>query len=248
MLLLSLFLGAGVAGSFHLPFVFLSLSAIALFSSLYSLGEGTKRVSTGRDMRREALSSFIYLLLSILFVAPLFLVYHIWSLLALSLLVAPFFFIYLYLIFRRKHRTPWAEMVNITGISFPAAASYFISAGAWSNTALLLWLLTFLYSASSVFYVRLKVRQKAPYRAGFNQRLSSGKGLLVYLAAMFVALIILAIAGAIQFLLFAAYLPLALKALFAIFYSRGVTSIKIVGFTEVGYTLLFGILFIIIFE
>lgn len=248
MLLLSLFIGAGAARSFGLPFVLLSLSSIALFSSLYSLGEGTKRATTGKDIKREALSSFIYFILSLVFIAPLFLIYRLWSLFALSLLAAPFFGFYLYLIFQRKHRTVWGEFVNIAGISFPAVASHYVSTGEWSNSSLLLWLLTFIYSASSIFYVRLKVKQKAPFIASPGQRFTLGRGLLAYLLFLFAVLVFMAIAGLIPVILLAAYLPLVLKCLFAIFYSRGTTSIKKVGFIEVGYTAIFVILFLFTFR
>lgn len=248
MLLLSLFVGAGAARSFGLPFVFLCLSAAALFSSLYSLGEGTKKASIAREMKMEALSSFIYFLLALVFIAPLFIIYRLWSLLSLGLLAAPFFGIYLYLILQRKHRTIWGELINIAGISFPAAASYYISSGVWTNTTSLLWLLTFLYSASSIFYVRLKIKQKAPFLASPGQRFLLGKSLLAYLLFLFVTLIILTITGLTPFILLVAYLPLALKSLFGIFYSRGTVSIKRVGFAEIGYSALFVALFLVTFH
>ncbi len=248
MLLLSLVIGAGAAGSFGLPSVLLSLSAAALFSSLYSLGEGTKKASKGRETGREASSALIYFLLALVLISPLFFAYRLWPLLSLGLLVVPFFGFYLYLMFRRKHRTAWGEMVNIAGISFPAAASYYVAAGALTSTSLLLWLLTFLYSGGSVFYVRLKVKQKVPYSAGFSQRLIAGKDLLIYLLFLFATLLVLAAAGLIPAIAVAAYLPLALKCLSGIFYSRGTASLKKIGLMEAGYTAIFAVLLLITFH
>lgn len=248
MLLLSLFIGAGTARSFGIPTFFLSLSAVALFSGLYSLGEGTKRASAGKEIKREVLSSFIYFILAFVFIAPIFFIYRLWSLLSLGLMVAPFFGLYLYFIFQRKHRTALGELVNIAGISFPAAASYYVSRGVWSNISLLLWLMTFLYSASSIFYVRLKVKQKAPFVASFGQRFIMAKDLLVYLLFLFASLFMLVITGLIPFIILVAYLPLALKCTFGIFYSSGAVSIKKIGFYEVGYSALFVLLFLITFH
>ena len=248
MLLISLVIGTGAARSFGLPSILLGLSAAAMFSSLYSLGEGVKKASIAREMKREAISSFIYFILALVFAAPLVIIYRFWSLLPLGLLAAPFFAIYLYLISQRKHRTIRGEIINIAGISFPAAASYYVSSGVWTDTALLLWLLTFLYSAGSIFYVRLKVKQKAPFPASPGQRFLLGKELMAYLIFLFATLIILAITGLIPFILLAAYLPLALKSLFSIFYSRGMMSIKRVGIAETGYSALFVALFLFTFQ
>lgn len=248
MLLLSLFMGAGTARSFGLPFVFLGLAAIAVFSGLYSLGEGTKKLAISRQMRRDVLSSIVYFFLAAILAAPLFLAYQMWPLLLLSLLAVPFSGIYIYLALQRKHRTAWGELVNIAGISFPAAASYYVSTGEWSGVSLLLWLLTFLYSASSVFYVRLKVRQKAPLAADFSQRLKMGKLLLLYMLFLFSFLTLMAAADKIRFVLLLAYLPLLIKSLHSIFFSGGTTSIKKVGFTEAGHTVLFAALFLLFFQ
>ena len=60
---------------------------------------------------------------------------------------------------KREERTVATELIGIAGLTLTATAAYYVGTMRWDAIALYLWAANALYFASSVFYVRYRVRE-----------------------------------------------------------------------------------------
>mgnify|MGYP001564500596 CR=1 FL=1 len=237
ILLFSIALGVGAAGRVGLPLLLFTLAALALFFARYPLTLMVKGTSKDRAMIWEA----IYVTVAILAFLPLLFIYHLWWLVLFGIAFALYLGAYLYLAIAKKQRTVWGEMIGISGLSMAAPMAYYVASGAWQAGVLYLWLLSFLYHASSVFYVKLKVSYKTlpDLALSLARKLQMSRGLLLYLGMLVVAVVALGLGGQVPTLALLAYLPLLAKAIASAFSPSKVASIRVLGWTEVFHALLF---------
>lgn len=248
ILVFSLALGAGVAGSVTLPWLWLLLTALALFLARYPL---TLAVRPIHRPRSQALFwGAVYLGGAVLAFLPLLFVYRLWWLSLFALALAGYLLADVYLAVSKKQRTAWGEMVSISGLAMAAPAAYYVSSAVWPAVILYLWLLSFLYHASSVYYVRLKVRHRSlpQFALSWARRWRLGRSLLLYLTVLLVAVLSLGVGGEIPQLAFLAYLPLMGKAIWGALFPSRVASIRVLGWTEVAHGLLFTGLLIAVYR
>lgn len=238
ILLFSVALGAGVAGRVSLPLLLFTLAALALFLARHPLTLMVKGSNfTGKAILWEA----IYVAMAVVAFLPLLFIYHLWWLSLFGIALALYLGAYLYLVVSRKQRTVLGEMIGISGLSMAAPAAYYVSMGVWQVGALYLWLLSYLYHASSIFYVKMKVRQRSLPNLALSlvQRWQLGYKLLLYLGTLIIALLYLGLGGQVSALVFMAYLPLIGKAVWGVFHPTKVASIRALGWTEVAHGFLF---------
>jgi hypothetical protein len=239
MLLMPVVVAVGVVG-LGLPGLLYSLAVVGLFLARYPVELAVRR----RTVPGAGWWLLIYAAVS--GVAGLFLVatYGRWGLVPLGGLAVVIMGLYLWLIRRRAERTAPAELVMVAGLSLSAAGAVYAAGGEWTALALWLWLLTALYSGSSVFFVRMMVRRPPRGRVALGRRLRVGWGALLYQGLVWLALSALVVRGAIPLLLPLAFLPLLVKVVVGLFVVEGRPRIRVLGFMEVGHTLLFALLLV----
>lgn len=146
---------------------------------------------------------------------------------------------------RRQLDRSWpARLLSIAALSASGPAAYYVTSGALDRQALAVWVLAFLYSAASVFYVRLlhglPVRQKPG--AAEDDRGRAERQLLAYLVLATLTLATFTYLGWLPPLSLLAFVPLAAKAAWAS-WNRGYRpTLRQVGFAEIGHASLFALL------
>lgn len=187
----------------------------------------------------------IYLLAGLGFGAPLLFTYGRWLLLPWAALFAAFTVLHIYLRKHKLDRTPAGELTTIAGLALTAPGAYYV-AGGLELQALHLWVLTTLYSGASVFYVRMKMRQRALRRpaASFGERLSLGRTSLIYVVALAAVLLSLITFAGAPVLLAIAFLPLVIKIFHAILAGGPDVNIRTIGWTEVAHSVGFTLLLV----
>lgn len=245
MLLVPLALGWAVAGDFGSRGILFALASLALFFARYPLTL-LFRAWLGRAMSRPPQAGkwlALYSLASLGFILPLFYPYRLWWLLPMGALALALFLISLYMVKERQERTEFGEMIGIAGLTLAAPGAHYSALGLLEADALYLWFLCLLYFGASVFYVKMRVRHRAlKSEPPAGWRWQQGRDTALYHLALVPILLGLALAGRIPILAPLAFLPLLLKSLAAVALPNPGMSIRRVGFTELGHSLVFGAL------
>lgn len=221
-------------------------TCLAIYSArqpITMLARGAKQDNAGRS--RPVFWLAVYVALALAFGVPLLLSYGRWLLLPWAAVFAAFTAGHLVLKSRKLDRTIPGELITIAGLALTAPGAYYVARG-FEPAALYLWGLTTLYSGSSAFYVRMKMRQRALKRPARNlrERLVLGKANVIYLAILALAVGTAATTKQIPWLAPLAFLPLGLKVLDGILRGGPQVNIKRVGWTEVIHSIAFTVLLI----
>ncbi len=239
MLLMPLVVAVGVAG-LGLPGLLYSVAVVGLFLARYPVELAVRR----RTLPGAGRWLFIYAAVSGASGLSLVAAYGRWGLVPLGGLALLIMGLYLWLIRQRAERTAPAELVMVAGLSLSAAGAVYVVRGEWTALALWLWLLTAVYSGSSVFFVRMMVRRPPRGPTALGRRLRVGWGALLYQGLVWAALSTVVLWGAIPLLATVAFMPLLAKVLVGVFAVRGRPRIRVLGFMEVGHTLAFALLLV----
>jgi hypothetical protein len=160
-------------------------------------------------------------------------------LLPLGLAVALVMGIHLYWASRRRERALSGEILGILALSSAALATHYSVTGNLTSTSAEIWLLAVLYYSSGVFYVRMRVSRFLK-KDLFRVRRSI---CLAYHIILEITLIAFAFEGSFPALIPLAYLPIFVRAFWYAWKAEERLNIKRIGYTEVGQTVLFLILF-----
>jgi hypothetical protein len=181
-------------------------------------------------------------LLTALF-SGLFLVWYfrLWLLIPFGLATTLIFILHLVLVGRRKERGLWGELVGAAGLTSTAPATCYVLEQDWETTCWLLWLLTFLYFTSGIFYVKMRVSQSIKVRE-HRKRVSHS---VAYHTCLCVGLLLLTWFGRIPHLLFFAYVPITIRSITGLFAREEKLNIRRIGYTELAHTVLFVALFVV---
>jgi 4-hydroxybenzoate polyprenyltransferase len=136
---------------------------------------------------------------------------------------------------KREERTVTTEVVGIAGLSLTAPAAYYVSYGSWDLTAAWLWLASVLYFVSSVFYVKLRVLTAHAKRP--EPVLRARQQCMAYHAVLVVTVATLVAAGHWHPFLLTAYVPVVVRAVYHLIRPTKELVLKKVGYTELGYSL-----------
>ena len=183
----------------------------------------------------------VYLVAALVCGFYLFWNYSLWLLVPLGLLIAFLMCLHLYLVGRRRERSVWGELLGVVGLTSTAPASCYVISGTWEYPCLLLWLLSFLYFASGVFYVKMRVSRHIKT----GEHLQHVRHCVAYHSFLLIALLLLSWYGLISKILILAYLPIIVRALAGAFAREERLNIRRIGFNELGQSLVFIVLFVV---
>ncbi|TAK36231.1 MAG: hypothetical protein EPO21_03395 [Chloroflexota bacterium] len=250
MLLMPYVVGLSVAGSWGWQAAFFLVSTLALFLARYPLSLVARRgFPRPRDRATRGLYGWLvaYTVVALISGVALLLLDR-WLMVLLGVLSVLLLLANLYFSRHKLDRAVWAELVVIAGLSLTAPGAYYAATGELGQTVLALWMLTSLYSGSSVFYVRLRLHDRRAQPQP-EQRRRTQCALLLYLGMLLTGVAALIAVGAAPLLVLPAFVPLLYKALRAIGGQRAAQmTLRQVGFTELGHAVAFAVLVILAFR
>jgi hypothetical protein len=237
MLYVPFVLGVAVAGRVNWPVLLFLLSATAVFISRESLLVYWRARARGRDAVEAGKALLLYLALAAAFGSPLILTFELFWLIPLGLVGAALLLINGRQATRMEERSTTGEMMAIGGLTMTGPAAYYVASGRWDATALWLWLLSALYMASSVFYIKLRVYRLNPRKQAEQRR--SLRSCAVYHSFLIVALPVLIFAGSLSLFAFIAFAPALVRTFWGMFMPNAKVNLVRAGILEIAYSLAF---------
>jgi hypothetical protein len=237
MLYVPFILGVAVAGRVNWPILLLLLSATAVFISRESMLVYWRARARGRDAAEAGRTLFLYLALAAAFGSPLILAFELFWLIPLGVIGAALLLINGRQAARMEERSTMSEIMAIGGLTMTAPAAYYAASGRWEMTAFWLWLLSALYMASSVFYIKLRVYRLNP-RKQAEQR-QALRSCALYHSFLIVALPALIFVGSLRLFAFIAFAPALVRTFCGMFAPRSKVNLMRAGILEIAYSLVF---------
>jgi hypothetical protein len=237
MLYVPFVLGVAVAGRVNWPVLLLLLSATAVFISRESLLVYWRARARGRDAAEAGRALLLYLALAAAFGSPLIFAFKLFWLIPLGLAGAALLLINGKQAAQMEERGTTGEIMAIVALTMTAPAAHYAAGGRWEMTAFWLWLLSALYMASSVFYIKLRVYRLNPRKqAELRQALRS---CAFYHSFLVVALPALIIAGGLGLFAFIAFAPALVRTFWGMFMPKTKVNLIRAGILEIAYSLVF---------
>jgi hypothetical protein len=237
MLYVPFVLGLLVAGQLSWPVPLLLLATTAVFISRESLLVWWRARQRGRAAQKEGQLLALYFALAALSGVPLLLVWRLYWLVPLGLIGL------LLLIVNGKQgaqleeRSLGNELLAIGGLTLTAPAAYYAASGLWDDTALWLWLLSALYFASSVFYIKLRVYRLNPRKQVEQRR--AWRSCALYHAFLLAALLALWLTANLSLFAVIAFAPVLARTAWSLFKPVTQVNLRRAGFLEIGYSIIF---------
>ncbi len=237
MLYVPFVLGVAVAGRVAWQVLLLLLSTTAVFISRESLLIYWRARARGRDAAEAGRALLIYLALAATFGSPLIFAFKLFWLIPLGMVGAALLLINGKQASRMEERATMGEVMAIGGLTMTAPAAYYAASGRWEMTAFWLWLLSALYFASSVFYIKLRVYRLNP-RKQAEQR-QALRSCAFYHSFLIVALPALIFAGSLGLFAFVAFTPAMVRTFWGMFKPKTRVNLTRAGILEIVYSLIF---------
>lgn len=237
MLYVPFVLGVIVAGRVNWPVLLLLLSTTAMFISRESLLVWRRARVRGRDNAEAGKMLLLYSALTTAFGAPLILPFKLFWLIPLGLMGAALLLINSEQATQLEERALSSEVMAIGGLTLTAPAAYYAASGQWNLTAFWLWLLSMLYFAGSVFYIKLRIYRLNP-RKQAEQR-QAWRSCAVYHSSLIVALVALIFAGSLSLFALIAFAPALARTFLGMFNPRTKVNLTRAGILEIAYSLVF---------
>jgi hypothetical protein len=181
--------GMGVSGRVTVPVILLlvGITAATLANGTLGILARSPAGPAHAGRRRHALAWFlIYAGAAALALTPLVGLFRMTFLLPFGLGAAHFFLVRALLIRRREDRGLIGELLGTAGLTMVGAVSHAVAVGEIQPIGLVLWLLLFLFFASGVFYVRMRVHGVAAERRGGRAASNPARGLFVLYHALLI--------------------------------------------------------------
>ena len=161
--------GVGVAGQVTLPVIlFLAgVTAAAFANGPFAILIRPTPDQGDPERRRRALAwLLLYGAAAALAFGPLLIAFQMTFLLPFGMGAVFFLLLRAFLIRGRDDRTLGGELVGTAGLSMVGPAAHAVAVGAVRPVGAVLWLLLFLFFASGVFYVRMRIHAMVAHRRG----------------------------------------------------------------------------------
>lgn len=228
------------------PVILLLGAALSLFwlrapvESL--LGTGVMRAQPGQERRHVISAIALAAALSFFFLAVLLPEWNNLPLLPLASAVTLAFAGQAVLKKMGRSTRMAAQIVGVVGLTVTAPAAYGVATGRLDTLALGLWLATFLFSASQIYFVQLRIRGSK--LAAFKDRVRQGAGFLAAEVLILAALLLAVRSGWLAAVSCVAFAPSILRG--TAWYLRKPQSLNVrkLGWSEMRQSLLFGVLLV----
>lgn len=230
-------LGILVGGVFNLSVALLVIAASALFISRESLIVVWRSRERGQLNHAAVRLLILYLLTAMAGGLILVLHYRLTGLLWLGLPGLGLLLLNGRQAVQREDRTIPMEILAIGGMTISAPAAHLVAVGAWTPLTWWLWVVSILYFASSVFYVRYRVTSLHGRDPVYRRRVALA--LLLYHLLLLLALPALIMAGRLAIWILPAFLPVIARALLHYHRPPPGLNLRQIGLHEVWYSLLF---------
>jgi hypothetical protein len=230
-------LGVAVAGRVNLPTLLLLLSTTAAFISRESLLVYWRARARGREAAESGRMLSLYVALAAAFGSPLVFASKLFWLIPLGLVGAALLLINGVQATRMEERATVSEVMAIGGLTMTAPAAYYTASGRWEITAFWLWLLSALYMASSVFYIKLRV-----YRLNTRKQAEQRQALrscAFYHSFLIIALPTLIFAAGLSLFAVIAFAPALARTFWGMFAPKTKVNLTRAGILEIAYSLVF---------
>jgi hypothetical protein len=159
----------GVAGQVTLPVLlfFAGITAATFANGPFALLIRTAPGQGDAGRRRRALAwLLLYGGTAVLAFGPLLIAYQMTFLLPFGMGAVFFLLLRAFLVREGEDRTLPGELVGTAGLSMVGPAAHAVAVGGIRPVGAVLWLLLFLFFASGVFYVRMRIRAMVAHRRG----------------------------------------------------------------------------------
>lgn len=237
MLYVPFVLGWLVAGRVGWPVLLLLLATTALFISRESLLIWWRARQRGRVAKPEGRLLIGYLALGLLSGLPLLLVWQLYWLIPMGLIGVLLLVLNGQQAAQLEERSLGNELLAIGGLTLTAPAAYYAASGLWNGTAFWLWLLSALYFASSVFYIKLRVYRLNPRKQAEQQR--AWRSCALYHSFLLLALLALWLTSSLPLFAVIAFAPALARSGWSLFKPVTQVNLRRAGFLEIGYSLIF---------
>ena len=237
MLYVPFVLGVAVAGRVNWPVLLLLLSTTVAFISRESLLVYLRARARGREAAEAGRMLLLYLALAAAFGSPLVVAFKLFWLIPMGLAGAALLLINGAQATRMEERATVSEVMAIGGLTMTAPAAYYAASGRWEMTAFWLWLLSALYMASSVFYIKLRVYRLNP-RKQAEQR-QAWRSCAFFHSFLIVALPALIFAGSLGLFAFIAFAPALARTFLGMFKPKSKVNLMRAGILEIVYSVVF---------
>ncbi len=258
--------GVGVAGQVTLPVAlfFAAVTAAALGNGPLTILVRTATHPAWQAERGRARAWLaVYGAVFTLAILPLFLVYRLTFLAAFGMGATCFLLVRAYLLRGRDDRSLVGELLGVAGLSMVGPAAHAVATRAVEPIGALLWLLLFLFFASGVFHVRMRIRgilarrmppahptvgtecgdAAAALRTTAAQR-TAYRSCLAYHLVLLIGLPLLAILHLVPWAILLAFAPALWRAAVGLRRQEGQLDLKRLGWSEVAQTLVFLVLLV----
>ncbi len=191
-------LGAVAAGRFAFDLIWLALLILAVYLSRQPLIIIVKALS-GRRGRADigpASRALAVILITDALLLGILLLHGDWYLIAVGIPAIPVLALQMWLVSRRKERQIGIELIGSGVLALAATAAYWVSLGTSDPRGWWLWGLAWLYNASAIVYVYLRLQQRRWSAVpAVDARWGAGRNALLVAATVLVAMLGLAFAG-----------------------------------------------------
>jgi hypothetical protein len=244
--------GVGVAGRAALPVVFL---LVGITAATFANGSLTilARSPAGPahvERRRQALTwSLLYGVVAAAALVPLVTAFRMTFLLPFGFAAVFFLMARVFLIGKREDRSLIGELVGTAGLTMVGTIAHVVGTGEVSPVGTVLWLLLFLFFASGVFYVRMRVHGMAMERKGAAAASNPARWpCLLYHALLIVVVPALILARVVPWPVLLAFAPAFWRAAVGLRREEVRLNIRRLGWSEVAVATTFVLLLIAAFR
>jgi hypothetical protein len=153
--------GLGVAGQVTLPvgFLLVGITAAAFANGSFTIFAHSAPGLIHEGRRRHALIWFLlYAAGAAAALLPLLLVFRMTFLVSFGMGAAFFFVLRMFLIRGREDRTLFGQLAGTAGLTMIGAVTHGVALEEVQPVGAVLWVILFLFFASGVFYVRMRIR------------------------------------------------------------------------------------------
>jgi hypothetical protein len=139
----------------------------------------------------------------------------------------------------RKGRMP-AQIIGAIGLTSTAAGAYYVATGRLDRTAVALWLANWLFAGDQIHFVQLRIHASRADR--FQEKLQQGLPFLLSQIALIAVVLAACRFGVFPGAGAVAFLPVLLRGTLWFVRKRQALDVHRLGFSELGHSVLFGVL------